>query len=124
MFLIDKSGSMEGAIEKSKEALSRILAGFPREQLHIAAFDTVGTVLKPKAANRAAVVSTCWPPSRRGAARCTRRGSARSTARVARSPRDAKLIVIVVGDEAGEDGEQLARAFRSTATSPRRWPSW
>ena len=36
MFLIDKSGSMEGAIEKSKEALSRILAGFPLEKLHIA----------------------------------------------------------------------------------------
>jgi hypothetical protein len=42
MFLIDKSGSMEGAIEASKEALSRILAGFPPERLHVAAFDTVG----------------------------------------------------------------------------------
>src|SRR5437868_8597012 len=55
MFLIDKSGSMEGAIDKSKEALSRILAGFPAERLHIASFDTVGTVLKPKAPTRAAV---------------------------------------------------------------------
>ena len=55
MFLIDKSGSMEGAIEKSKEALAKILAGFPLEKLHVAAFDTMGTVLKPKAATRAAV---------------------------------------------------------------------
>ena len=55
MFLIDKSGSMEGAIEQSKEALSRILAGFPMEKLHIASFDTMGTVLTPKAASRAAV---------------------------------------------------------------------
>src|SRR6185436_6858063 len=55
MFLVDKSGSMEGAIEKSKDALSKILAGFPLEKLHIATFDTIGTVLKPKAASRAAV---------------------------------------------------------------------
>src|SRR5215468_10010561 len=55
MFLIDKSGSMEGAIEQSKEALSRILAGFPPEKIHIASFDTMGTVLVPKAATRTAV---------------------------------------------------------------------
>src|SRR6185436_15176819 len=55
MFLIDKSGSMEGAIEQSKEALARILAGFPMDKLHIASFDTVGTVLKPKASSRMAV---------------------------------------------------------------------
>jgi hypothetical protein len=55
MFLIDKSGSMEGAIEQSKEALSRILAGFPLDKVHIATFDTMGTVLRPKAASRAAV---------------------------------------------------------------------
>ncbi len=55
MFLVDKSGSMQGAIESSKEALGRILAGFPLDKLHIAAFDTIGTVLRPKAASRVAV---------------------------------------------------------------------
>jgi hypothetical protein len=55
MFLIDKSGSMEGAIEQSKEALSRILAGFSLDKVHIATFDTMGTVLRPKTASRAAV---------------------------------------------------------------------
>lgn len=55
MFLIDKSGSMEGAIEKSKEALSRILAGFEVARVHIATFDTMGTVLVPRAQTRAAV---------------------------------------------------------------------
>lgn len=42
MFLIDKSGSMEGAIEQSKEALGRILAGFALERVHVACFDTMG----------------------------------------------------------------------------------
>ena len=36
MFLIDRSGSMRGALEKSAEALSRILAGFDADKLHIA----------------------------------------------------------------------------------------
>ena len=64
MFLIDKSGSMEGAIEASKEALSRILAGFPAEKLHIASFDTFGTVHVPKAPNRAAVLNMLVPKAR------------------------------------------------------------
>ena len=55
MFLIDRSGSMQGAIEQSKEALSRILAGFPADKVHIVSFDTVGTVHVPKAASRPAV---------------------------------------------------------------------
>lgn len=55
MFLIDKSGSMTGAIEQSVEALTRILAGFPAEKLHVATFDTMGTVLRPKATSRAGI---------------------------------------------------------------------
>ena len=55
--------------------------------------------------------STCSAPSRRAAARCTRRASARSTRRASASRASTKLVVIVVGDEAGEDGAQLARAF-------------
>ena len=111
MFLIDKSGSMEGAIDKSKEALSRILAGFPQERVHIASFDTVGTVLKPKAPSRAAVQHMLSVIKAGG-------GTVHASAVRAlynsgvRVPADSKLIVIVVGDEAGEDGAQLARAFR------------
>src|SRR6185295_13898787 len=55
MFLVDKSGSMTSGIESSKEALGKILAGFPLDKLHVAAFDTMGQVLRPKAASRAAV---------------------------------------------------------------------
>jgi hypothetical protein len=110
MFLIDKSGSMQGAIEQSKEALSRILAGFPTEKLHIASFDTMGTVLKPKAASRAAVQHMLQNINAAGG---TVHGAAvralyESGVRI---PDTAKLIVIVVGDEAGEQGKDLARAF-------------
>src|SRR5215470_9206477 len=110
MFLIDKSGSMEGAIEKSKEALSRILAGFPPEKVHIASFDTMGTVLRPKAPTRAAVQHML---ERIKASGGTIHGAAVRALHAAgvRVPPEARLLVIVAGDEGGEDGAQLARCF-------------
>jgi hypothetical protein len=111
MFLIDKSGSMGGAIDRSKEALSRILAGFPPEKLHIASFDTMGTVLRPKAPTRAAVQHML---AKIQAAGGTIHGSAVRALHSAgvRVPTGARLVVIVAGDEAGEDGAHLARAFQ------------
>jgi Mg-chelatase subunit ChlD len=110
MFLIDKSGSMEGAIEQSKEALSRILAGFPADKLHVATFDTMGTVLTPKAASRAGVQHMLANVRASGG---TVHGAAVRSLHQAgvRVAAGARLVVIVVGDEAGEAGDQLARVF-------------
>jgi hypothetical protein len=111
MFLIDKSGSMQGAIEQSKEALSRILAGFAPDKVHIATFDTMGTVLRPKASTRAAVQHML---GRISAAGGTVHGAAVRALHQAgvRVPPGAQLVVIVAGDEAGEDGGLLANTFR------------
>jgi len=117
MFLIDKSGSMEGAIEQSKDALTKILAGFPAERVHIATFDTMGTVLVPKAANRAAVAHMLAGIKAAGGTVHAAALQAFHNAGVIVPP-EAKLIVIVVGDEAGESGEQLARAFTQLGYSP------
>jgi hypothetical protein len=112
MFLVDKSGSMQGAIERSKRALEKILGGFPLEKLHVAAFDTMGQVLRPKAATRLAVQHMLKPIKADGG---TIHGSAllalhREGVRV---PPEAKLILIVVGDEGGEAGAELAGTFRA-----------
>ncbi len=113
MFLIDKSGSMQGAIEQSKEALSRILAGFPANKLHIASFDTMGTVLVPKAPSRAAVQHMLGSITAGGGT--IHAAALRAFQRVGVTiPSSAKLVVIVVGDEAGERGDELANAFRSS----------
>lgn len=116
MFLVDKSGSMQGAIESSKDALGKMLAGFPLEKLHVAAFDTMGQVLKPKVASSAAVKHMLSSITAGGG---TIHGAAvqalhRDGVRV---PADAKLIVIVVGDEAGESGAQLAGVFAALGYS-------
>ncbi len=112
MFLVDKSGSMQGAIETSKDILGKMLAGFPLEKLHVSAFDTMGQVLKPKAASSVAVKHMLAPIKADGG---TIHGAAvqalhRDGVRV---PAGAKLIVIVVGDEAGESGSSFANAFRT-----------
>jgi hypothetical protein len=114
-FLIDKSGSMEGAIDKSKEALSNILAGFTH--VHAACFDTMGTVLRPKAPTRAAVTHMLSGLKAGGG---TVHGAALRALFLAgaRVRPESKLIVIVVGDEAGENGDELARAFKDYGFMP------
>ncbi len=112
MFLIDKSGSMTEAIVQSKEALTKILAGFPLDKVHIATFDTMGTVLRPKATSRKAIQHMLDPIKAGG-------GTMHSSAVRAinrdgvQFPGESKLIVIVAGDEAGEQGTTLAETFRS-----------
>lgn len=117
MFLIDKSGSMQGAIEQSKEALSRILAGFDPARVHVATFDTIGTVLKPKAPTRAGVQHMLAYVKAEGG---TMHGAAVRALFQAgvRVGAGEKLIVIVVGDEAGEAGAQLAQTFTHHGYAP------
>ncbi|GIJ75320.1 hypothetical protein [Virgisporangium ochraceum] len=116
-FLIDKSGSMQGAIEKSKETLVRILAGFPPERLHIATFDTMGRVLRPKATSRAGITHLLSVVNAGGG---TVHGAALRAFRAEKVdvPDGAALIVIVVGDEAGESGSGFADAFREYGYRP------
>ncbi len=110
MFLIDRSGSMQGALEKSVDALTRILAGFPQEKLHIASFDTLGLVHRPKAPTRVAVQHMLAGVSAGGGTMhiAAVHALAREGVRI---PSAAQLVVFVVGDEAGEQGARLAQAF-------------
>jgi hypothetical protein len=52
---VDKSGSMEGAIERAKTYLARFLQGFPLDRLHVATFNTVGSEIKIRHASAAGV---------------------------------------------------------------------
>lgn len=109
-FLIDKSGSMEGAIDKSKEALCKILQGFDPMKLHAACFDTMGTVLVPKSYSEAGIVHMLSSIKASGG---TSHGSAVAAikAKGIEIPDSADLIVFVVGDESGETGSQFAESF-------------
>ncbi len=52
---VDCSGSMENAIEKAKEAITKALPAFPLDRNHVARFTTTGHEVKIKAASAAGV---------------------------------------------------------------------
>ncbi len=47
-FMIDTSGSMQGAIERAKEYIAKFLQGFPPDRIHISTFTTTGKELTLK----------------------------------------------------------------------------
>lgn len=117
MFLVDVSGSMQSAIDQSKEALARILSGFPLERLHVACFNTLGTVLRPKARSRAAVQHML--KDLRAAGGTVHGSGVRALSRAGvRIPQGSELVVIVAGDEAGEQGAALASTFKECGFAP------
>ncbi len=118
LFLIDTSGSMQGAIETSKEALSMIVQGFPPEKLHIASFNTVGTLLKPRHYSAAGVKHMLKSIGASG-------GTIYSSGvhvlhdHGVRIPAGADLILFAVGDEAGEDPSLFAQNLKQYGYVPR-----
>lgn len=52
---VDKSGSMQGAIERAKACLKHLLAGFPLEKTHVAVFTTTGSEVRIPHASSAGV---------------------------------------------------------------------
>jgi len=111
MFIIDTSGSMQGAIETSKQALSMIVQGFPPEKLHIASFNTIGTLLKPRHWSAAGVQHMLKSIGASGGTIYS------SGVRVfyenkVKIPAGADMILFAVGDEAGEEGDLFARSLR------------
>jgi hypothetical protein len=111
MFIIDASGSMQGAIDTSKQALSMIVQGFPPEKLHIASFNTVGTLLKPRHYSAAGIQHMLKSI---GASGGTLYGSAVRAfmENGVKVPEEAELILFAVGDEDGEAGSIFAGNLR------------
>lgn len=111
MFIIDTSGSMEGAIETSKEALSMIVQGFPQEKVNIASFNTVGTFLKPRHWSAAGVQHMLKSIGASGGTIYSSGVRAFYESGV-RIPPGRSLILFAVGDEAGEAGGLFATNLR------------
>jgi len=118
MFIIDVSGSMQGAIDTSKQALSMIVQGFPQQRLHISSFNTVGTLLKPRQYSSAGIQHMLKSIGASG-------GTVYSTGlsvfrdNGVRVPTGADLIIFAVGDEAGEPGDTFARNVQAYGYVPK-----
>jgi hypothetical protein len=53
--MVDKSGSMEGAIERAKSCLAKFVQGFPLGRVHVSVFNTAGREVVIKHASAAGV---------------------------------------------------------------------
>jgi hypothetical protein len=53
--MVDKSGSMQNAIDQAKEYLARFVGAFPLDKLHVCVFNTVGREVTINSPTRAAV---------------------------------------------------------------------
>lgn len=54
-FMVDISGSMDGAIDAAKSYIAKFLQGFPPDRVHVATFQTVGREIKIPHASAAGV---------------------------------------------------------------------
>jgi hypothetical protein len=113
--MVDRSGSMEGALEKAKGYLKKILVGFPLDRLHVSVFESMGKVIQIQSPKAAAVDQAFRGVSAGGGTSY----SAGIHALAMFPPRaDEDVLMLWVGDQEGEHGTRLAETVRNTGFSP------
>jgi hypothetical protein len=113
--MVDKSSSMEGALEAAQDYLARFLGGFPLDKLHVAVFNSQGTEIEIKAPKRAAVTHAF---KGHGAGGGTRYVAGVAALQHHKPAADEDALFIFVGDQAGETGIQLAQYIERTGLNP------
>jgi len=113
--IVDRSGSMQSAIDRAKEYLAKLLVGFPFDRLHVSVFNTVGSEVVIK------------HPSAKGVEAAFRgyfAGGGTSYAEgvkalAKRRPKDGEdAIMIFVGDQLDYGTPQLVAAVQASGLRP------
>ena len=108
--VVDKSGSMQNAIERAKKYLARFLQGFPVDQLHVSLFNGMGSEVHIRHASKAGVEQAFRGHSAGGITSYSEGLRAISHHRI--GP-DEDGLVIFVGDEADPGVARLVQTARS-----------
>lgn len=112
-FMVDISGSMQQAIEKSKQHVAKFLQAFPPEQIHIAVFNTSGREVQVKHAS-AAGVENAFKGIQAGGGTSYASGVMALQAHKPKADEDA--LFFFVGDE--EDTNDFDHAVRQSGLRP------
>jgi hypothetical protein len=116
--IVDRSGSQELALERSKAYLTRFLGGFPLDRTHVSVFNTVGTEVRIQAPKAAAVEQAFKGFSASGGTSYAE--GVRVLAKY--KPKEGEdALMIFVGDEAdsNHDGiDRLVRAISDAGIAP------
>ena len=113
--MVDKSASMEGALEKAQDYLSKFLGGFPLDKLHVSVFNTQGSEITIRAPKRAAVAHAF---KGHGAGGGTRYAAGVAALQHHRPDADEDVLFLFVGDQAGETGLRLSEYIQRCGLNP------
>jgi len=113
--VIDKSGSMEGALERAQDYLTKFLGGFPMDRLHVSVFNTMGTEIAIRAP-KAAAVKQAFTGHRAGGGTSYAHGVMALEKHKPKADEDA--IIIFVGDEEDTNYQVLEQVIRSSGINP------
>ncbi len=113
--IVDKSGSMEGALEEAKVLLEKMLIAFPLEKLHVSVFNSFGTEIKIKSSS-AKAIEHAFKGHRAGG------GTVHATGVGAlekyKPQKNEDSIVIFVGDQGEWNGSRTADAIIDAKWNP------
>jgi len=114
--VVDKSGSMEGAIERAKGHLSKFVGAFPLDKLHVSIFSTVGTEVVIKAPTRAAVTQA-FRGHNAGGGTSYANGVGCLLAKY-KPNEDEDAVIFFVGDQDDEKLDQLVHVIQASGVNP------
>jgi len=113
--MVDKSASMNQSLSNAKSYLAKFLGGFPLDRLHVSVFNSVGTEINIRSAQRAAVEQAFRGHSAGGST--SYRAGIHAVAH--NRPKDNEdVLMIFVGDQAGEAGHYVAKNIRDWGMRP------
>lgn len=113
---IDKSGSMQGAIERAKEYCSKLVSAFPLEKLHVCMFNSVGTEVAIPVASAAGVAKAFRGHEAGGATSYA--AGVHCLLREHRPLAEEDVLFFFIGDEDDPNVLPLVQVFRAHATKP------
>lgn len=115
-FMVDISGSMQGAIEAAKQYIAKFLQGFPADRIHVAVFNTTGRVIDIKHSSQAGVENAFKGVNAGGGTdygagvRALQGFKPKTTADGGDTSGDEDALFIFVGDEEAPTFENAVRA--------------
>ncbi len=110
--MVDKSGSMQGAIKRAKLCLKKFLQGFPLEQVHVSIFNTVGRLIRIPHASSAGVEKAFWGHEAGGG---TNYGAGVKALAKFKPAVDEDTLFLFVGDQ---QAQPFAAAVRASGLNP------
>ena len=113
--IIDKSGSMQGALERAQDYLTRFLGGFPMDRLHVSVFNTVGTEINIRAP-KAAAVRQAFQGHTAGGGTSYAEGVRVLSKYKPKAEEDS--LFIFVGDEEDNNTAHLVQTIRQSGLNP------